>query len=94
MLSHIQTFEAPWTVARHAPLPMEFSTQEYWSGLPCPPPGDHPNQGTEPRSSALQVDSLLTEPPGVTLYVLTFENLQYTLLCKNLTFRKIKAVLT
>ena len=34
-----------------------------WSGLPCPPPGDLPNPGTEPRSPALQVDSLLSEPP-------------------------------
>ena len=35
-----------------------------WSGLPCPPPGDLPNPGTESRSPALQVDSLLSEPPG------------------------------
>ena len=40
---------------------MEFSRPEYWSGLPCPPPGDLPNAGTEPRSPALQVDSLPTE---------------------------------
>ena len=38
--------------------------QEYWSGLPCPPPGHFPHPGIEPRSPALQVDSLLTEPPG------------------------------
>ena len=43
---------------------MGFSRQEYWSGLPCPPPGDLPNLGMEPRSPALQVDSLPTEPPG------------------------------
>ena len=41
-----------------------FSRQEYWSGLPCPPPGDLPKPGMEPRSPALQVDSLPTEPPG------------------------------
>ena len=41
-----------------------FSRQEYWSGLPCPPPGDLPNPGFEPRSLAFQVDSLLSEPPG------------------------------
>ena len=40
-----------------------FSRQEYWSGLPCPPPGNLPNPGIEPRSPTLQVDSLLTEPP-------------------------------
>ena len=39
-----------WTVARQAPLSMEFSRQEYWSGLPCPPPGDPPNPGIEPES--------------------------------------------
>ena len=43
---------------------MGFSRQEYWSGLPCPPPGDPPNPGTEPGSPALQADSLLPEPPG------------------------------
>ena len=37
---------------------MGFSRQEYWSGLPCPPPGDLPNPGMEPRSPALQEDSL------------------------------------
>ena len=44
--------------------PWGFSRQEYWSGLACPPPGDFPNPGIKPRSSALQVDSLLSEPPG------------------------------
>ena len=54
----------PWTVAHQAPLSMEFSGQEYWSGLSFPSPGDLPNPGIEPRSPALQADSLLTEPPG------------------------------
>ena len=43
--------------------PWGFSKQEYWSGLPCLPPGDLPHRGTEPRSSALQADSLPSEPP-------------------------------
>ena len=42
--------------------PWGFSRQEYWSGLPCPPPGDLPNPGTEPRSPTLQSDSLPSEP--------------------------------
>ena len=46
-----------------APLSMGFSRKEHWSGLTCPPPGDLPNPGIEPRSSALQVDSLPAEPP-------------------------------
>ena len=41
-----------------------FSSQEYWSGLPGPPPGDLPNPGIEPRSPALQAESLPSEPPG------------------------------
>ena len=43
---------------------MGFSRHEYWSGLPFPSPGDLPNPGIEPRSSALQVDALTSEPPG------------------------------
>ena len=43
---------------------MEFSRPEYWSGLPFPSPGDLPNPGIEPRSPALQVDSLPAESPG------------------------------
>ena len=60
-LSHIQLFETLWTVARQAPLSMGFSRQEYWSGLPCPSPGDLPDPGIEamsPAALALQVDSL------------------------------------
>ena len=44
--------------------PCEFSRQEYWSGLPCPPPGDLPNLGIKPRSPTLQAGSLPSEPPG------------------------------
>ena len=54
----------PWTVACQAPPSTGFSRQEHWRGLPCPPPGDLPNPGIEPRSPALQVDSLPSEPPG------------------------------
>ena len=43
---------------------MGFSRQEYWSGLPCPPPGDLPNLGTKLRSLTLQAVSLPPEPPG------------------------------
>ena len=51
----------PWTVARQAPRSMEFSRQDYWSGLPCLPQGDLPDPGIEPVSPAapeLQEDSL------------------------------------
>ena len=59
----------PWTVARQALLSVEFSRQEYWSGLPFPSPGDLPDPGIEPKSAALEVDSLPSElpkkPPGL-----------------------------
>ena len=54
----------PWTVAHHAPLSMEFSRQEYWSGLPFPSPGDLPNPGMEPASPSLAEGFFATEPPG------------------------------
>ena len=61
MLSHVQLFANPWTVARQASLSMGFSRQEYWSGLPFPSPGDLPDSGmepTSPMSPALQSNSL------------------------------------
>ncbi|CAI9161500.1 unnamed protein product [Rangifer tarandus platyrhynchus] len=54
----------PWTVANQAPLFMEFSRQEYWSGLPFPSPGDLPDPGIEPASHALAGRFLAPEPPG------------------------------
>ena len=47
-LSRVQLFPTPWAVAHQTPLPMGFSRQEYWSGLPFPPPGDLPDPGIEP----------------------------------------------
>ena len=55
---------APWTVTHQASLSMEFSRQEYWGGWPVPSIGDLPDPGIEPRSLALQSDSLPSEPPG------------------------------
>ena len=55
------SFAIPWTAAHQAPLSVGFSRQEYWSGLPFPPPGDLSNPGIKPislASPALQVDSL------------------------------------
>ena len=54
----------PWTVSHQAPLSMGFFGQDYWSGLPFPSPGDLPDPGIEPRSPALQAESLQSEPPG------------------------------
>ena len=66
-LSCVQLFASSWTVAYQSPQSMEFSRQEYWSGLPFPSPGDLPNPGIEPRSPTLRADALLSEPPGKSL---------------------------
>ena len=57
-------FATPWTVAHQAPLSMEFSRQQYWSGLLYPSPEDCPDPGIKTRSPTLQADSLPSEPPG------------------------------
>ena len=63
-LSRVWLFATPWAIAYQAPPSMEFSSQEYCSGLPFPSPGDLPDPGIEPWSPALQADALLSEPPG------------------------------
>ena len=63
----VRLFATPWTVTHQAPLSRELSRQKYWSGLPCPPPENLPDPGTEPTipaSPELQADSLPTEQPG------------------------------
>ena len=64
LLSCVQHFETPWTVALQAPLSIGFSRQEYWSGLPFPSPGYLPDPGIKPGSLALQADFLPSESPG------------------------------
>ena len=56
VFSCVRLFVIPWTIARQASLSMEFSRQEYWSGLPFPTPRDLPHPGIEPGSPALPVD--------------------------------------
>ena len=58
------SLQTPWTLAYQTPLFMEFSRQEYWSGLPFPSPWDHPDSGIKPRSPALMADSLPSKPVG------------------------------
>ena len=53
LFSRVQLFATLWTVAHQAPLSMEFFRQEYWSGLPCPPPGDCLDPGIQPTSPGL-----------------------------------------
>ena len=74
----VQFFAIPWTVAFvQAPLSLGFSRQEYWSGLPCPPPRDHPDSGIKPMSIIsfpLAGRSLPPVPPEkpIIIYILYF----------------------
>ena len=81
VLSQVRLFAILWTVACQAPLSMEFSRQEYWSGLPFPTPGTLPDPGIKlksPASPELQVDSFTAEPLG------KFSNFSvYSLICIN-----------
>ena len=66
-LSRVRLFVTPWTVAHQAYPSMGFSRQEYWSGVPFPPPGDLPNPGIKPAclaSPALGGGFFTTKPPG------------------------------
>ena len=64
LFNHVLLFATIWTVTLQASLSMEFSRQEYWSGLPCPSPGDLPSPGIKLGSSALQADSVLLSHQG------------------------------
>ena len=63
-LSCVQLFVTPWKIDHQAPLYVEFSRQEYWSGLPFPLPADLPDPEIEPASPALAGEFFTTEPPG------------------------------
>ena len=70
MLSHVLFSVTLWTVAHQVPLSMGLFRQEYWGGLPFPPPGDLPDPGIEPWLPELQAVSLPSEPPGKHLHTL------------------------
>ena len=69
MLSRVLLFVTLWTVARQAPLSMEFPRQESWSGLPFPFLGDLPDPGIEPGSPALAGSFFTTKPLGKSVTV-------------------------
>ena len=68
-LSRVRLFATPWIVAYQAPPSMAFSSQECWSGLPFPSPGDLSDPGVEPGSPALQADSLPSETPALAILI-------------------------
>ena len=64
LLNLVHLFVTPWTIALQAPLSIGFSRQEYWRGLPFPPPGNLPNPGIKPESPALAGRFFTAGPPG------------------------------
>ena len=83
-LGHVRLCTTLWTVACQVPLSVGFPRQEYWSGLPCPLPGDLPDPGIKsesPVSPALAGGFFITEPPGSSIgryscdYILLYETL-------------------
>ena len=83
LLSHVQLFATPWTVACQTPLSVVFSRQEYWRGLLFPPPGNLPNPGIKPVSPAapaLAGGFFTTEPPGKPIIFTTISLIHGTVL--------------
>ena len=84
VLSHVRLFVIPWTLwfrACQAPLSIEFSNQEYWSGLSFPPPGDVPDSGIKPMSlslPALAGGFFTTVPPGKPKECIQFSSVQFS----------------
>ena len=72
LLSCVPLLSTPWTVARQAPLSVEFSKQEYWGGLPFPSSGDLPDPGIEPKCSALHADSFTLSYQGSPIFVCVY----------------------
>ena len=79
-VSHVWLFATPWTIVHWGPLSVEFSRQEYWSGLPFPSPGDLPNQlEIKPGPSAFLADSLPSELLGMSCHTLLYVTLYYVI---------------
>ena len=79
LLNRVQLFAIPWTVVCKAPLPLEFSRQEYWNGLPFPTPGDLPDPAIKPLSlvSPALADGFLTTVPSEKPYIIATLDISY-----------------
>ena len=84
--SVVSNSATPWTVAYQGPPSMGFSRQEYWSGVPFPPPRDLPDPGIKPRSPTLQADALPSEPPGKPRWVYMFVKTHQNVLLRSVNF--------
>ena len=93
LLSRVRLFATPWTVAHQAPPSMEFSREEYWSGLPFPSPGDPPYPGIKPGSPALREDALPSELPGNQIIILSFHSSFQICACGLLQGQTLRPVL-
>ena len=71
LVSHVELFVTPWTVAYQASLFMEFPRQKYWSRFPFPSPGDIPDPGIKPLSPELAEGFFITELPEKTKFTCT-----------------------
>ena len=98
MLSRVLLLVTPWTVARQPPLSMEFSKQEYQSGLSFPTLGDLPHPGIKPASPALSGRFFTTEPPGkprlLCPYQLNMHIVKCLQICKNEYMHDIQYMLS
>ena len=74
LLSRVRFFATPWTVAYQAPPSMEFSRQEYWSGLPFPSPGDLPDPGMKEMPKTKQNKTKKQKPPKPTKHLSFYTN--------------------
>ena len=84
--SPVLLFATPGMVTWQAPLSMGFSQQDYWSGLPCPPPEDLPDPGIEPSSPALAGGFFTAEPLGKPIYTYTYIFLKVLFGCLHFIF--------
>ena len=89
--SHVQLFVISWTAAHQDPLSMGFPSQEYWSELPFPSPGDLPHPGIKPESPILAGGFFTTEPPGSPMSMLhSLKTAANAEICRNSTKHKMQ----
>ena len=89
MLRHVRLFVTLWTTTLQSPLPMEFSWQEYWSGLLFPHSGDLPSPGIKPASPMFAGRFFTAEPPGKAILSILVEVVHLLLVNKLRKYREL-----